>query len=224
MAPLLMIPRRTVIRWFAAAAGGVLAAPASPGRGQGPAAAHAASLSAEITGATVPSATPPSLGTYAALRLLNCRWFIDATTGRFHPADDVFAWLDWNLPERVIDRARQGLVPEIGPEQLAGLERRRHRTQYAELRLPLLPEHEIDLEAPAEAVVTVHHWGAGLGNVRPFVNRLGTDHARILLQEIDLTTGANRWGTAAEYAAGQPLIEAVDIGAWLAARDDDPAW
>jgi len=98
MAPPLTIARRTVIRWLAAAAGGELAALASPGRGQGPAAAHAASLSAEVAGATGASATPPSAmppgpGTYAALRLLRCRWFIDATTGAFQPADDVFTWL-----------------------------------------------------------------------------------------------------------------------------------
>lgn len=154
-----------------------------------------------------------------ALRLLPCRWFIDAATGAFQPADDTFAWLDWNLSERVIARARQGLVPDIGPEHLAGLERRRRRTQDAELRLPMLAEHEIDPEAPAEALVTVRHWGKGLGNTRPFLDRLGTDHSCILLQEVDLTIGANHWGTAAEYAAAQPLMEAADIGVWLAARD-----
>jgi len=63
MAPPLTIARRTVIRWLAAAAGGVLAALASPGRGQGPAAAPVVSPSAEVTGATgaiakLPSAMP----------------------------------------------------------------------------------------------------------------------------------------------------------------------
>jgi len=145
--------------------------------------------------------------------------------GDFWPAFDIFQWMDWHLPEAVMDRARRGLAEDIGPEQLAGLERRRRELQYIEIYLARDPSagdpSGLDLNSePAESLVTVHRWGPAHGHVRTFVDVLGLGHDRTAVQVIDLTTKRSQWATGDEYVTGLPLVEAPDIRGWLVARGD----
>jgi len=162
-----MLTRRTLLHWLTAALGGFFHRPGA-------------------AVALVAQETVPQAATCAGLEPLPCRWFLDVETGEFWQADDFFQWMDWNLPEAVMERARQGLEESIGAEQLAGLERRRRRLQHIEVRRPFEIDCDADGLPSADAYVRLLHWGTSPADVGPFLAALGLCEARTAVEAIDL--------------------------------------
>jgi len=126
-----MLTRRTLLEWLGSVTG--LSATDA-----GSAAAAAASAVAA-----------PRPGSYAALLGQPVQWVFDDGSGSFEPAIDFFESYDWHIPQEVLDRARLGLVEDIGPEQLRRLELRRDREQKILLDVALIARQNPDLPEPA---------------------------------------------------------------------------
>jgi len=104
-----MLTRRTLLEWLGSVTGLV--------------ATDAGSAAAAVASAS----GAPRPGSYAALLKQPVRRVFDDASGSFEPAIDFFKSYDWNIPQDVLDRARLGLVENIGPDQLQRLELRRDR-------------------------------------------------------------------------------------------------
>ena len=178
-----MLTRRSFFRFLTRLTGGAGVAAVAPAADQG-------------------MEAPPPLGSHAALITVPALWFFDEATQKFWHADDIFQWMDWNLPQAVIDRARQGLDENIGPVQLMRLLRRRRWHQLIEIALPPGSHSETDNLAPACARVTVRHWSEHPGTVRPFFRAFGLGQPHIEVAITNLTTGSTSWTNGADYVGG----------------------
>lgn len=178
-----MIARRSLFRWITRLTGSAgVAAVACAGN------------------QAIAASSPP--GSHAALITLPALWFFDEATGRFWHADDIFQWMDWNLPQAVIDRARQGLDENIGPAQLMRLLRQRRWQQQIEISLPPGSHAQTANHSPACARVTIRHWSNNPGSVRPFFTTFGLGHPNIEVEIINLTTATTSWTNGADYVRG----------------------
>lgn len=125
-----MLTRRTLLAWLGSVTGLVATRSGS------------AAMAASTSGA-------PRPGSYAALLGQPVQWVFDDGSGSFEPAIDFFESYDWHIPQEVLDRARLGLVEDIGPEQLRRLELRRDREQQILLDVALIARQNPDLPGPA---------------------------------------------------------------------------
>jgi hypothetical protein len=187
-----MVTRRTLLEWFGSVTG--LAA-----TGSGSAAA--------ATTAAPASAVAPPPGSYAALLKQPVRWVFDDASGSFEPAIDFFRSYDWNIPQDVLDRARLGLVENIGPDQLRGLELRRDREQQIFLDVPFIARQNPDLPGPVLVTIHVSHWSRQPRRVGSFIRALHLDPRGVVMRVSNLRDGICRWANGEDYLAGGPLVE-----------------
>lgn len=180
-----MITRRSFVRFLTWLTGGAGVAAVAPAADQG-------------------MEAPPPLGSHASLITVPALWFFDDSTGQFWHSADIFQWMDWNLPQAVIERAKQGLEESIGLAQLMRLLRRRRWQQSIQISLPPGSHTQTDNHAPACARITIKHWSEHSGSVRPFFIALGLGQPQIEVEIINLTTGRTSWTNGADYIHGQP--------------------
>ena len=198
-----MLTRRTLLEWL--------------GSVTGMAVTRLTAAAAQGVADTVGVMGPPP-GSYAALAGQPVQWVFDDAAGSFEPAIDFFKSYDWHIPQDVLDQARRGLVENIGPEQLRGLELRRDREQMIWISTPFCDSQKPDASEPARVHVYVCHWSRRPRRVGAFVRGLHLDPRGVIMHVRSLREGVSRWANGADYLAGGPLVEGPDDLEMLARR------
>ena len=197
-----MLTRRTLLEWLGAVTGLAVTRPAAAAEG--------------VAGGAGVMGPPP--GSYAALAGQPVQWVFDDASGSFEPAIDFFKSYDWHIPQDVLDRARLGLVENIGPEQLRGLELRRDREQMIWISKPFCDSPEADAHEPARVRVYVCHWSRRPRRVGAFIRGLHLDPRGVIMHVRSLREDVSRWANGADYLAGGPLVEGPEDLETLARR------
>jgi len=211
-----MITRRTILEWIATAAGGAIAGP-----------------KALVNDAGGLVATPPPLGSRAALELLPSKWLFDDQTGDFWPTEDLYRWIDDHAHGERFERAWQGLDEADDPDRRLRLVLRRCSFQTVEIELPPAGAPAAELSggdaptaaevSPARAIITVQHWSTQHGDVRPLFKALGLPRPGNVVRRINRKKGTVSTVDATEYLYGLPPAAGLDLAVLEAKWSRRPA-